>query len=625
MDVREGLVLPRLVEERMLLALRQGQLSKWFSGIGQEAIAVGATLALEPHDFILPLHRNLGVFTSRAVPLERIFAQILGRDGGFTWGRDRSFHFGAPEYHIVGMISHLGAQLGVADGIALAEKLDGSGRVVLAFSGEGGTSEGDFHEALNLAAVWDLPVIFLIENNGYALSTPIDQQFRCRHLVDKGIGYGIEAHQVDGNDVQAVYHLIKRLADERREQPRPALVEALTFRMRGHEEASGTAYVPEALLAHWAERDPLAVAGVDLDHTDLRQQIATAWEKALEAPLPGPGPEVLAPAPIYPEPVAAGPERRYIDALTEAHRIALEEHPGLVIMGQDVAEYGGVFKITEGLCHRFPGRVRNTPLCESAVVGAALGLAIRGRPSIVEMQFADFASCAFNQLINNLAKAHYRWGQTVPVVIRFPTGGGVGAGPFHSQSLEAFFTHVPGLKVVYPAFPHEAKGMLLAAVDDPNPVLFFEHKALYRRLKGPVPEGSYRCPLGQARVVKSGSQATIVTYGLGVHWALDLLARRPELQVGVVDLRSLVPLDFETVSKQCRHTGKVLVLHEDTLTGGFGAELAARIGEECFEYLDAPVMRCASLDTPVPFHKELEREFLAESRLEATLERLVAY
>lgn len=614
-----------MIEQRMLLALRQGQLSKWFSGIGQEAIAVGATLALKERDWILPLHRNLGVFTTRKVPLEKLFRQWLGRSGGFTRGRDRSFHFGSPEHSIIGMISHLGAQLGVADGLALAAKLDQDDRVALAFCGDGQTSEGDFHEALNLAAVWDLPVLFLVENNGYALSTPSRQQFRCEALKDKGIGYGVEAVQVDGNRVEEVYQTVQTW----RQNPRPFLVEALTFRMRGHEQASGTSYVPKELLEHWSARDPIARLE-DGDLKTLREEyettIDTAWRSALAADQPEPdGFQVLAPSSPARKSAQGGVERRFIDAIAEGLAQALEDHPGCVLMGQDVAEYGGVFKASLGLKERFPERVLNTPLCESAVVGAAMGLAIAGRPAIVEMQFADFASCAFNQLLNNLAKTYFRWGQSLPVVIRMPTGAGVGAGPFHSQSLEATFFHIPGLKIVYPAFPDQAKGLLLAAVEDPNPVLYFEHKALYRRLKGQVPEGSYTDPIGPAQILRRGGDVTIVCYGLAVHWVLEELDRRPDLEATIVNLTSLAPLDWDSLERETRRTGRLLIVHEDNLTGGIGAELAARLGETCFEYLDAPISRCASLDSPIPFQRELEKEYLAESRLAARLDQLLQY
>ncbi|MFN8609079.1 MAG: thiamine pyrophosphate-dependent enzyme [Vulcanimicrobiota bacterium] len=645
LSLYQSILTPRLIEERMLLALRQGKLSKWFSGIGQEAISVGATLALDEDEWILPLHRNLGVFTSRNLPLVRLFAQLLGRADGYSHGRERSFHFGVRDHHIVGMISHLGPQLCVADGIALAHRLRHQPKVTMVFSGEGGTSQGDFHEALNLASVWDLPVLFVIENNGYALSTPPSQQYRCKQLVDRAQAYGMEGVRIDGNDLLLVHRTVQELTRSMREQPRPVLLECLTFRMRGHEEASGTDYVPPELTAEWAEKDPvtrfeqyllseklLQPEQCESIRSQLGAKIASAFETALGEPPPVPDSKretrdvyrVFLPGPRP----AVGPSRelRYVDAVAEGLREAMTHHFDLVFMGQDVAEYGGVFKVSKGLLEEFGhSRVRNTPLCESAIVGATLGLSVAGLKSVMEMQFADFASCGFNQIINNLAKSHYRWGQTADVVIRFPTGGGVGAGPFHSQSLESTFAHVPGLKIVYPAFPDEAKGLLLAAVEDPNPVLFFEHKALYRRLKGPVPDGYYTTPIGVARQLRSGDQVSIITYGLGVHWALEVLDAHPEIRATLLDLRSLLPLDREAVFQAVRATGKALVLHEDTLTGGFGGEVAALIAQYCFEYLDGPVVRCGSLDTPVPFARALEDDFMARARFEQQLLELVAY
>jgi 2-oxoisovalerate dehydrogenase E1 component len=651
------LLKPRLIEEKMLILLRQGKVSKWFSGIGQEAISVGSTLALNPDEYILPLHRNLGVFTGRGVPLGRLFAQWQGKVTGYTKGRDRSFHFGTNEHHIVGMISHLGPQLAVADGIALADLLDKKPRVTLTYSGDGGASEGDFHEALNVAAVWQLPVIFLVENNGYGLSTPSNEQFRFKSFVDKGPAYGMEAVQVDGNNVLAVYDLIRTLAEDLRQNPRPVLVEALTFRMRGHEEASGTKYVPTELMQEWAAKDPVEnyekwlisegilseTARVQLRES-IKQEIDKGWQETEAAPAPvaDAGREL---ADMY-APVGArgaadkgdssqlqtpdselstAKELRFIDAISEGLRQSMTRFPGLVLMGQDIAEYGGVFKITEGFVAEFgKARVRNTPLCESAIVGAGLGLSIRGKKAMVEMQFADFVTCGFNQIVNNLAKSHYRWGQNADVVVRMPTGAGTAAGPFHSQSTEAWFTHVPGLKVVYPSNPHDAKGLLCAAFEDPNPVLYFEHKLLYRSLSGPVPEAYYTTPIGQAALAQEGNELSIITYGLGVHWALAA-CQELGVQADILDLRTLLPWDSEAVGRSVRKTGRVLILHEDTLTGGIGAEIAAWIAENCFSQLDAPVRRVAALDTAVPFAPQLEADFLPQQRLREQLRALRDY
>lgn len=645
LSLHEGMLRPRMIEEKMLILLRQGKISKWFSGIGQEAIAVGATMALDNDEIIFPMHRNLGVFTSRNIPLEKLFGQWQGKDLGFTKGRDRSFHFGTMEHHIVGMISHLGPQLSLADGVGLAHILKKESKVTLAFTGEGGTSEGEFHEALNVAAVWQLPVIFLIENNGYGLSTPTSEQYACKHLADKGIGYGMKSYRVDGNNVLEVYNTIQKLAKAMRKKPEPVLIECETFRMRGHEEASGTKYVPDELMEYWAKRDPLKnyetfLMGegiltenyIEKIQTDIKREISSGLDMAFseEQPVRSANEELRdVYAPMEKLPISPTSENiesiRFIDAISNALALAMEKFPDSVIMGQDVADYGGVFKITNGFVAQFgKERVRNTPLCESAILGAGLGLSLKGFKSIVEMQFADFVTCGFNQIVNNLAKSHYRWGQNADVVIRMPCGGSVGAGPFHSQTNEAWFFHTPGLKIVYPSSPADAKGLLLASIEDPNPVLFFEHKALYRSLTAEVPTDYYILEIGKANLVQEGSVASIITYGLGVHWAMQLVEEL-NLDIDILDLRTLMPLDYEAIERTVKKTNRVLLLHEDTLTGGIGAELSAYISEHLFDYLDAPVMRVGSLDTPVPFAKTLEKEFLPVERLREKLEKLINF
>ncbi|HFA48711.1 MAG TPA: dehydrogenase [Bacteroidetes bacterium] len=659
LSLYHGMLRPRLIEEKMLILLRQGQISKWFSGIGQEAIAVGATSALEADEMIFPMHRNLGVFTTRKVPMERLFAQWQGKKNGFTNGRDRSFHFGSLEHNIVGMISHLGPQLALADGVALANKLGKEKKVALAFSGDGGTSEGDFHEALNVAAVWDLPVIFVVENNGYGLSTPINEQFRCANLADRGIGYGMESHILDGNNILEIYSAISKIAADIRKNPRPVLVECKTFRMRGHEEASGVKYVPKKLMEEWAAKDPIAnfeaylldrgiLSPEKINETKkaIKKEINAAWQATVaqpivEAVLENEVADVYAPVSSLqssvhslersgnPEltsgPQSAKTEMRFIDAISSGLRTAMQRHEKLVLMGQDIGDYGGVFKITNGFVDEFGhGRVRNTPLCESAIVGTALGLNLKGYKAMMEMQFADFVTCGFNQIINNLAKIHYRWGANADVVIRMPTGGGLGAGPFHSQSNEAWFTHTPGLKVVYPATPADAKGLLLAAFEDPNPVLFFEHKALYRSLADAVPEGFYTTEIGKARVARDGTALSVITYGMGVHWALKIVEEEG-IDAEIIDLRSLLPIDYEAIDATVKKTNKAILLHEDTLFGGLGGELSAYIAEHLFEHLDAPVLRAASLDTPIPFAAPLEQIFLPVERFREQLRKLAAY
>jgi 2-oxoisovalerate dehydrogenase E1 component len=642
----KAILKPRMIEDKMLVLLRQGRISKWFSGYGQEGISVGAAMAMERSEYILPMHRNLGVFTSRELPLDRLFAQFQGKLHGFTKGRDRSFHFGAKAFNIVGMISHLGPQLGIADGIALAHKLRRENKAVLVFSGDGGASEGDFHEAVNTAAVWDLPVIFAIENNQWGLSTPSAEQFRCKQFIDKAIGYGIEGIQVDGNNLLEVYDTVSKIAVDIRKNPRPVLLECVTFRMRGHEEASGTKYYPAGLQEQWEIKDPvtnyerfLLEANILTENriAEIRAAIKNEIDAGLEIAFAEPRPvadttselnDLFAPhhfTETQPA-TAATSEKRLIDAISDGLRQAMQKHENLVLMGQDIAEYGGVFKITDGFVAEFgKDRVRNTPLCESAIVGSALGLSIAGMKAMMEMQFADFVTEGFNQIVNNLAKIHWRWGQNADVVVRMPTGAGVAAGPFHSQSNEAWFFHTPGLKIVYPSNPHDAKGLLLAAFEDPNPVLYFEHKALYRSIHAHIPDAYYTTPIGKAAVVRGGNALTIITYGMGVHWALETLAAHPELDAELIDLRTLLPLDTETVLASVRKTGKAIILHEDTLTGGIGGELSALISEHCFEELDAPVMRVGSLDTPVPFASELEQNFLAKARFETQLLQLAAY
>ena len=644
LEIYRKLVTPRLIEEKMLILLRQGKISKWFSGIGQEAISVGATVVLKEEEYTLPMHRNLGVFTSRNVSLQKLFAQFQGKKSGFTKGRDRSFHFGTQKHKIVGMISHLGAQLGVADGIALAKKLRSEKSVTCVFTGDGGASEGDFHEALNVAAVWKLPVLFIVENNGYGLSTPNVEQFNFESFVVKGPAYGMEAHSIDGNNILEVIDALENINQSIREQPRPVLVEARTFRMRGHEEASGTKYVPKELMHFWSQRDPIEqyekyLTGQGLDQneiTGIQEEIKEAVNIAIEEAFNEPETaadefeeleDVYAthPQEVVPPNLERQKPLRFVDAISLSLKQSLKKHSNLLLMGQDIAEYGGVFKVTEGFADEFgKDRIRNTPICESAIIGAGLGLSIAGFKSVVEMQFADFVSCGFNQIVNNLAKAHYRWGQKADVVIRLPTGAGVGAGPFHSQSTEAWFFHTPGLKILYPSNPKDALGLLNAAIEDPNPCLFFEHKALYRSITDDVPVEYYTEEVGKGTVVTPGEDLTIISYGMGVHWAMEE-AKVSEKSIEVIDLRTLLPWDTEIVRKSISKTHRALILHEDSLMGGIGAEIASWIMENCFEQLDAPVLREGSLNTPVPFAKSLEDNFLPKKRLRKRIEQLIEY
>ena len=646
LELYKSILKPRMIEEKMLILLRQGKISKWFSGIGQEAISVGVSSAMEQEEYILPMHRNLGVFTTKSVPLNRLFSQFQGKMNGFTKGRDRSFHFGSQEHKVVGMISHLGPQLGVADGIALANKLKDNKQVTAVFTGEGGTSEGDFHEALNVAAVWDLPVIFIVENNGYGLSTPTNEQFRCQQIADKGKGFGMESYTIDGNNLLEVYRTISQLRAEIQKKPKPILLECMTFRMRGHEEASGTKYVPQEKFDKWQDKDPvqnyeqfliseklLTTELIEDIKAQIKADINSALDTAFaEEEITSTTQQELADmySPFdFEEQSPANSTTtniRMVDAISDGLKQSMQKHPNTVVMGQDIAEYGGVFKITDGFIDEFgKERVRNTPICESAIVSAAMGLSINGYKAIMEMQFADFVSSGFNPIVNYLAKVHYRWGQAADVVVRMPTGAGVGAGPFHSQSNEAWFTHTPGLKVVYPAFPADAKGLLAAAIEDPNPVMFFEHKALYRSVYQEVNDDYYTLEIGKANLLKEGQEVTIVSYGAGVHWALEVLEKNPHISAELIDLRTLVPLDTDTIFASVQKTAKVIILHEDCEVGGFGADIAALISEHCFEYLDAPVMRSASLNTAVPFAKNLEDNFLAKQGFEQKLNDLLAY
>jgi len=635
----------RLIEEKMLILLRQGKISKWFSGIGQEAISTGLTNALNEDEYILPMHRNLGVFTSRNIPLSKLFSQWQGKVSGFTKGRDRSFHFGTKDFHIVGMISHLGPQMGVADGIALHQLINNTKKVTAVFTGDGGTSEGDFHEALNVASVWSLPVLFCIENNGYGLSTTTKEQYNCKNLADKGVGYGMESHIIDGNNIIEVYSKIEKIAKDIRKNPRPVLIEFKTFRIRGHEEASGVKYVPKELIDTWAKKDPILnfenyltnndIINVD-DIKKIKDSLNFEINENLELAYKEPYPEIdieLQLSDVFKKfdfidcPASSKMKHiRLVDAISEGLDEAMKKNDSLVIMGQDIAEYGGVFKITEGFVEKYgKDRVRNTPICESSIIEIAMGLSICDTKSIVELQFGDFISSGFNPVVNYLAKSYYRWGQNADIVLRMPCGAGVGAGPFHSQTNEAWFTKTPGLKVIYPAFPADAKGLLISSIEDPNPVLFFEHKALYRSIRQDVPEGYYNLPLGKACSLTQGNDLTIITYGAPVHKALEIIKNRDAFTFDLIDLRSLCPLDKDSIISSVKKTGKAIILQEDSMFGGLASEISSIIMENCFEYLDAPVIRVASLDTPIPFEKSLEDQYLPYDRFEVELDKLLNY
>ncbi len=645
LELYTSMLKSRMIEEKMLVLLRQGKISKWFSGIGQEAISVGVTLALENDEYILPMHRNLGVFTSRNIPLHRLFSQWQGKPSGFTKGRDRSFHFGTNEYNIVGMISHLGPQLGVADGIALYNLLNNTKKITAVFTGEGGTSEGDFHEALNVASVWNLPVIFIIENNGYGLSTPTNEQYNCKNLADRGIGYGIESHIIDGNNIVDVYSEVSSIAAKIRKKPKPVLIEFKTFRIRGHEEASGVKYVPKKLISDWKIKDPISnyesflVESNLLNKEDIIEikekikeeidsNLKTAFDEATSEPKIDTELKDVYKNHVFKKVDHSNKTQnlRFVDAISEGLFQSMEKNDDLILMGQDVAEYGGVFKVTEGFTDKFGlERVRNTPICESSIIEVAMGLSICKTKSVVELQFSDFISSGFNPVVNYLAKSFYRWEQNADIVLRMPCGAGVGAGPFHSQTNEAWFTKTPGLIVLYPAFPYDAKGLLISAIENPNPVLFFEHKALYRSLRQEVPKDYYNLPIGKASFLRSGNNISIISYGAPVHHALEILDKNPNISADLIDLRSLCPLDSESIINSVNKTGKAIILQEDSMFGGLASEISSIIMENCFESLDAPVRRVASLNTPVPFEASLEKQYLPYSRFEKELIDLVNY
>ena len=648
LDLLFYLELPRAIENRMLNLLRQGKISKWFSGIGQEAISVGSTYALDENDIFLPMHRNLGVFTTRDVNLDNLFCQLMGKENGFTKGRDRSFHFGLPSKNIIGMISHLAAMLPVATGFGLSSQLNKEKRVILSFTGDGSTSEGDFHESVNLAAVWNLPVIFLIENNGYGLSTPSSEQFKCKNLSDKAIGYGIKGITIDGNNVLEVYETIAKVAKDIRNGQGPIIIEALTFRMRGHEEASGTDYIPEEILNKWAKKDPIKnykkylkskKIFTEAHQTEIDQRISKKIDSSFEFALNAKNQksnESIEVRDVFKDykfnlksPKTDGTQIRYLDAISNALKNIMKKNDNAIIMGQDISEYGGVFKVTKDFLKEFgPDRVRNTPIIESGILGASIGLALDGFIPIVEMQFADFVSCGFNQIVNNIAKTHYRWNQSLNIIIRMPYGGGMSAGPFHSQSPESWFFHTPGLKIVAPSTPFDAKGLFYSATEDPNPVLYFEHKYMYRSIKGNVPDEDYNIEIGKADIKKIGEDVSVITYGMGVHWMLEISDKleQENISLEIVDLRSLIPWDKEAVEKSVVKTNKVLILHEANLTGGIGAEISAYISEKCFRFLDAPIMRLGALDTPVPFSSELEKEiYLPINKIEQKIKELVNF
>lgn len=653
----------RDLDTRFAMLLRTGRLSKWYSQIGSEATTVAAGLSLQPGDVLCSLHRDMGAILSvyldpaRTFPgfgfgapdpakpeprelLFRLCCQLLGRAEGFSNGFERSFHYGyldpAAGIRHVGMISHLGAMIPVAAGVAFALKQSGSDRVAINFIGDGGTSTGDFHEGLNMAAVWKLPLILIIENNRFAFSTPVAAQYAAERLSDRGVGYGIAAETLDGNDPEAVATAMQIAVARARSGAGPTLIEAMLGRMRGHSEGDDSLkVVPEDELSVYMSEDPvpayarrLTTDGVlaeeigDRLAARISELVEEAVERAAESPVPepesalrpalAPVTETLAPPRLEssdPE-AAEAPVETYVEGIHQALREEMERDDTVVLMGQDIAAFEGAFRITRGLWQRWPDRVLDTPIAESGTLGIAAGAALLGYRPVVEMQFGDFISCGFNQLVNVIAKLYYRWQVPCPLVVRLPAGGGVGAGPFHSQNPEAWFAHVAGLKVVCPATAEDAKGLLKAAIRDPNPVVYCEHKFLYRRIKAVLPGDV--AELGRAAVRRRGEDLTLVSYGASLWTSIDAAAElaRDGIEAEVVDLRTLVPFDEETVLASARKTGRVVVVHEAQGTGGFGGEVAARIAEHAFAWLDAPVQRVTYPDRAVPFAKPLEQALL---------------
>ena len=741
--------LAREFDSRFEAMLLTGRVAKWYSAIGNEAITVPAGLALEPGDVLCSLHRDVGAILSfyldpaRAFPglgfeggvaadvtggsgragsawsgggadprpdprpdpetlFERLARQVLGRTGGFSEGIERSYHYGyfdaAAGLRHVGMISHLGSMIPVAAGCAFALKKHGSDRVAINFIGEGGTSTGDFHEGLNLAAVWKLPLVLVIENNRYAFSTPSRFQYACIQLSDRGPGYGIASETVDGNDADTMAKAIARAVARARAGHGPTLLEAMVGRLRGHAEGDGSMkVVPEAELELYRAQDPVPTYGDRLEREGTldaatraridaraKELVERAIDRALDAPPPPPetafrpvfaterGASLLVrrddenddtaasmrkpfdhlestqEVPLLVEAEEEGPtamaafiggsggatgaatagEVTYLDAIHEALREEMERDEMVVLLGQDIGAFQGAFRVTRGLHALWPDRVLDTPISESGTLGLAAGAALLGYVPVVEMQFADFVSCGFNQIVNVLAKLFYRFERPCPVVIRLPAGGGVGAGAFHSQNPEGWFAHVAGLKVVCPATAADAKGLMKAAIRDPNPVIFCENKFLYRRVKETLPEGDLVGEIGKARVARAGDRLTLVGYGASTWTALEaaeaLAAEGVEAEV--IDLRTLVPFDEEMVLASVRKTGRCLVVHEAQATGGFGGEIAAVVAEKAFPWLDAPIARVAYPDRPSPYARNLEQALLPDQeKTLAAARRLLSY
>jgi pyruvate/2-oxoglutarate/acetoin dehydrogenase E1 component/TPP-dependent pyruvate/acetoin dehydrogenase alpha subunit len=654
-----GLRLTRSLEERLEFKLyRQGRIyGSVFTSRGQEALSVGGALAFEPSDVLCPSHRDMGVYLLRGMTVERVLGNYMGREIGPCRGRDGNIHTGDMELGLVAFVSHLADSIPVAAGVALSYRMRQRPNVAGVFFGDGASSRGDFHEGLNFAAVHRLPVVFICNNNQYAYSTPLHLQMAVPGVAERSIGYGFPTHTVDGNDVIEVHRVVSEAVRRARTGGGPTLIEGRTFRMTGHSGHDDASYVPRELLEEWARKDPIerlveTLQGEGLlseeESAELDRRIEEEIDRGLEAAERSPEPaaesallevysdppyraatppwrqrrdertpvERLAAAPVLAAPrLGEGAADRdsavtYVDAIRQGILEEMEADPDVFILGEDIGRYGGAFKATRGLYERFGAeRVIDTPISESGIVGAAIGAALAGMRPIVEMQFIDFISCAFDQITSFAAKCRYRWGPSVPIVVRGPCGGGVSGGPYHSQNVESYFLHTPGLKIVAPATARDARALLRSAVRDNDPVLYFEHKYLYRRVREILPPAEEDIvPIGKAVCRRRGRDLSIVTFGAMVYRALEaaetLAAEGAEVEV--LDLRTLLPLDTDALLESVARTGKVILLHEATLTGGIGGELAALIAEHVFEYLDGPIRRIAAADTPSPFSRSLE-------------------
>ncbi|MGQ9732288.1 MAG: alpha-ketoacid dehydrogenase subunit alpha/beta [Candidatus Zipacnadales bacterium] len=632
-ELYRQMVTIREFETELLRASRRGDLADaTHLCIGQEAIAVGAIAALRPEDFITSTHRGHGHCIAKGADVRRMMAELYGRASGYCRGRGGSMHIADFSLGICGANGIVGAGLPIANGIALAAKLKGTGQVCLSFFGEGAANQGAFHEALNLASIWRLPVVFICENNQYAVSMAANESMNIEHVADRAAAYGIPGRVVDGNDVLAVREATAAAVKRARRGEGPTLLECKTYRLTGHYAMDPDRYRPPDERKWWEKNnDPLQRARqllldsglataeeLKAQQRSIRAAIRAAHRSARdEEPYP-PVAETCAdlytPQPPLPDsgpPPEGSPQRTFVEALGEAIAFEMERDERVLLIGEDVGKRGGAFQVSAGLLDRFGAdRVRDTPISESAIVGCGVGAAMQGLRPLCEIMFSDFSTIAMDQIANQAAKMRYMFGGqvSVPLVIRMTSGcAGRARGAQHSQSLEAWFMHTPGLKVVYPSTPAEAKGLLIAAIRDEDPVIFLEHKGLLQEV-GPVPEGEYIIPLGQAAVKREGSDITFVTYARGVHIALEA-ARRLEknaIQAEVIDLRTLVPLDKDTLLASVRKTGRVVVVTEDCQTAGAAAEIMAVIIEHAFNMLKEAPVRICGLDVPLPYSTPLE-------------------